>query len=57
MNLVYAIKEFVNEAGEKVQYKQLYIVTPRGYRVPVKPCYKEDKRLLLECAEEAQESK
>lgn len=57
MKLVYAIKEFENEAGEKVQYKQLYIVTPRGYRVAVKPCYKEDKRLLLECAEEAQETK
>lgn len=57
MNLVYQIKEFENDKGEKVQYKQLYVVTPRGYRVAVKTCYKEDKRLLLECAEEAAQSK
>lgn len=55
MKLYIADKEYTNDNGETIKYKQLYIgvVASNGVetKVPVKPIYKSDKSVLVMFAE------
>ena len=51
MTLLKIAKNFINQDGKSVDYYQLYLVLPTGYKVAIKPCFANDKRLLTMMAE------
>lgn len=51
MRLVKLKQSFKDAETKVVEYYQLYVVFDNGYRIPIKPTYKDDKRALLSIAE------